>query len=74
MSFYSVIIPVYFNEESLPILYEKLTMVAEGLKRVSFEFIFVDDGSADRSFEILIHRIRDPKCGEATVWISKKKV
>ena len=53
MSLYSVIVPVYFNEESLPLLYESLIKVAEDLKKTFFEFIFIDDGSGDRSFEIL---------------------
>jgi dolichol-phosphate mannosyltransferase len=53
MNLVSVVIPVYFNEESLPILYERLAEVAKDIKRASFEFIFVDDGSGDRSFEIL---------------------
>lgn len=53
MSLLSVVIPVYFNEESLPILYERLIKVAGDLKRASFEFIFVDDGSGDGSFNIL---------------------
>lgn len=53
MSLLSVVIPVYFNEESLPILYEGLDKVSQDLKRVSFEFIFVDDGSGDKSFDVL---------------------
>ncbi len=26
----------------------------------------------ENSFKVLIHKIRDPKCGEATVWLAKK--
>jgi glycosyltransferase involved in cell wall biosynthesis len=52
----SIVIPVYNEEESLPILYQKLKAVLEKLKKSdkkSYEIIFVDDGSTDKSFEIL---------------------
>ena len=48
----SVVIPVYNEEESLPVLWPELRGVLEGL-RVSFEVVFVDDGSEDRSAEII---------------------
>lgn len=53
MKLISIVIPVYYNEESLPMLYERLNKVSEDIEGASFEFIFVDDGSGDRSFEIL---------------------
>ena len=48
----SVIIPVYNEEESLGRLYEKVTQALAPLNK-SWELILVDDGSRDRSFEIL---------------------
>ncbi len=53
----SVIIPVFNEEESLRELGERLLRVLSGLGR-SFEIILVDDGSTDRSWEILteLHR------------------
>lgn len=24
------------------------------------------------SFKVLVHKVRDPECGEATVWVAKK--
>jgi polyisoprenyl-phosphate glycosyltransferase len=48
----SVIIPCYNEEEVLPILLGRLTAALVGL-RITFEVIFVDDGSTDRTFEIL---------------------
>ncbi|MBW2040243.1 MAG: glycosyltransferase family 2 protein [Deltaproteobacteria bacterium] len=48
----SIVIPVYNEEESLRPLISELGGVLNGLDR-SYEIIFVDDGSQDRSFEIL---------------------
>jgi len=48
----SVVIPVYNEEESLKPLLQELLPVLEGLGE-SFEVVFVDDGSRDRSLEIL---------------------
>src|ERR1051326_6260760 len=44
----SVIIPVYNEEENVPILQAELRAALRG---VDHEFIFVDDGSADRTVE-----------------------
>jgi glycosyltransferase involved in cell wall biosynthesis len=49
----SVVVPVYFNEASLPILHQRLTNVASQVPQIEFEFVFVDDGSADNSFGAL---------------------
>ncbi|MEN6351612.1 MAG: glycosyltransferase family 2 protein [Syntrophomonas sp.] len=51
----SVIIPVYYNEESLQPLLIKLLEVEKNLqeKDLELEIIFVDDGSGDSSFEEL---------------------
>jgi undecaprenyl-phosphate 4-deoxy-4-formamido-L-arabinose transferase len=48
----SVVIPVYNEEENLPELGERLlaTLIAYGRP---FEIIFVDDGSSDRSWDLL---------------------
>ncbi|WAC08922.1 MAG: glycosyltransferase family 2 protein [Thermodesulfobacteriota bacterium] len=48
----SVVIPVYNEEGNLPELFRELTEVLEKLS-VSFEIIFIDDGSKDRSGAIL---------------------
>jgi dolichol-phosphate mannosyltransferase len=51
----SVVIPVYNEEENLPILIPSVTEVLEGLGK-SYEMIFVDDGSTDQSRNILRER------------------
>ncbi len=48
----SVVIPVYNEAENLVPLYEDVTDALLGLQG-SFEILFVDDGSRDRSPEIL---------------------
>jgi dolichol-phosphate mannosyltransferase len=52
----SIIIPVYYNAESLPHLFEKLRSVESELKSrsVDLQLIFVDDGSGDDSLERLL--------------------
>jgi polyisoprenyl-phosphate glycosyltransferase len=52
----SVVVPVYFNEESLPPLFEKLLRIEATLleQKIETELIFVDDGSGDRSLEELL--------------------
>ena len=53
----SVVIPVYNEEENLPPLWAELRGVLETLG-MTFEVVFVDDGSRDRSAEI-IRAMRD---------------
>jgi polyisoprenyl-phosphate glycosyltransferase len=48
----SIVIPVYGEEDNLPLLYERLTTVLTEAEP-SYEVVFVDDGSRDRSAEIL---------------------
>lgn len=48
----SVVIPIYFEEENIPVLYERLLKVVQKID-VSYEFIFVNDGSTDRSMELI---------------------
>jgi len=50
----SIVVPVYFNEKNLPETIPKLLKLRENLKNYQLELIFVDDGSKDNSFEILL--------------------
>ena len=49
----SVVIPVFNEEESLPGLFERLFPVMESLDK-SWEVVFVNDGSRDRSLALLV--------------------
>lgn len=53
MALISVVVPVYYNAESLPLLVERLSLAAEKLTEDEFEFVFTDDGSGDSSFSVL---------------------
>ena len=51
---FSVVIPVYNEEETLEFLLGRFeTLSKEYFGELDFEFIFVNDGSNDRSFSIL---------------------
>jgi len=58
----SLVISLLNEEESLPLLYSRLVEHIAREPEVDWEFVFVDDGSTDRSYEILkgIHD-RDPR-------------
>jgi glycosyltransferase involved in cell wall biosynthesis len=57
----SIIVPVYNEEENLPPLYQELRASLEPLGR-SFELLFVDDRSSDRSLAVLLGlRAVDPR-------------
>lgn len=49
----SLIIPCYNEEEVLPLFYRTIGRVAQEMSDYAWEFDFVDDGSADRTLEIL---------------------
>ncbi|MEL7655644.1 MAG: glycosyltransferase family 2 protein [Bacillota bacterium] len=49
----SLLIPVYNEEEVLPLLYEELGKVAKEASNYDFELFFIDDGSSDNSLCIL---------------------
>jgi len=48
----SIVIPVYNEELNLPTLFARLYPVLDGLGR-TYEVVFTNDGSVDRSFELL---------------------
>ena len=53
MSLYSVVVPVYNSEHTLEELYHRLEKVFRETLKEDFELILVDDGSKDRSYEIM---------------------
>ena len=49
----SLIVPCYNEEEALEYFYEEVTKVTEEIKNYEFEFLFIDDGSKDRTLEVI---------------------
>jgi dolichol-phosphate mannosyltransferase len=49
----TVVVPVYWNQATLPALLERLRSVADELLPDELEALFVDDGSGDDSYELL---------------------
>ena len=52
----SVVIPCYNEEEAIPLFYQEISKIIENLKKkITFELIFVNDGSKDKT----LIKIRD---------------
>lgn len=49
----SVIVPCYNEQESLPYFYKEIKKVEKKMDYVDFEYIFVNDGSKDKTLDIL---------------------
>ena len=49
----SIIVPCYNEEPALPFFYQEIDKVSKELKELNFEFIFVNDGSKDKTLEVL---------------------
>ena len=53
----SIVIPVYNEEENIPVLYDRIKSVMKKLNK-GYDIIFIDAGSTDSSFKVLegLHR------------------
>ena len=49
----SIIIPTYNEEDSLPVLYERLKKLIDNISNYEFEILFVNDGSKDKTLQII---------------------
>ncbi len=49
----SIIIPAYNEEESLPILRDRIEKLMNSMENYEFEILFVNDGSKDKTIEII---------------------
>lgn len=54
MQTFSIIIPVYYNELNLTETIPQLLALQDHLHNFHLELVFVDDGSGDKSFDILL--------------------
>ena len=48
----SIVVPCYNEEESIEIFYNETMKVLKSIKQTTYEFVFVNDGSKDRTLEI----------------------
>lgn len=49
----SIVVPCFNEEEAIPIFYEETLKVLKTMSLLSYEFVFVDDGSSDRTLAVL---------------------
>lgn len=62
-SMISIVIPCFNEEEALPVYYREMKKVMEQMKGISFELLFVDDGSSDGTLDWMrgVHK-EDERC------------
>lgn len=57
----SVIVPCFNEEESIPFFYREIKKIEKQMSDVRFEYIFVDDGSKDKTLELIkVYAKKDP--------------
>lgn len=49
----SLIVPCYNEEQALPFLYKEIVKLSEEMPEQEFEFIFINDGSKDKTLSLL---------------------
>ena len=49
----SIIIPAYNEEESLPILYDRIKKLIDSMNNYEFEVLFINDGSKDKTIRLI---------------------
>ena len=47
------IVPCFNEEEVIPIFYKEIKKVSSEMKEVDFEYLFIDDGSSDKTLKLL---------------------
>lgn len=52
----TLLIPVYNEEDVLPVLFDRLDAFTKTIKNYKFEYLFVNDGSRDKTLEIIKKR------------------
>jgi len=67
----SVVVPVYFNEESIPELTARFEELAARNPQLDFEFVFVDDDSKDNSYKLLLSYLHTSKHNVKVLKLSK---
>lgn len=47
----SIVVPCYNEEESVPLFYKEMDSISQSLNHTLFEFLFINDGSSDKTLE-----------------------
>lgn len=58
----SIVIPMYFEEEVVTECYNRLLKVVNALNNYTYEFIFVNDGSTDKTLPLLTDIAKENPC------------
>lgn len=53
MNTISIIVPCYNEQQTLPLFYKEIVSIIEKMNYINFEIIFIDDGSNDKTLDIL---------------------
>ncbi len=51
----SIVLPIFNEQENIPVLYNELIKTLLTMPQYSYELIFVDDGSADNSWDAILN-------------------
>ena len=57
----SVIVPCYNEELAIPYFYEEICKVSKKMDYLDFEYIFIDDGSKDKTLDVIKKYRKDDK-------------
>lgn len=49
----SIVVPCYNEEKTVPYFYAEITKITKEMPKLEFEFLFIDDGSNDKTMDIL---------------------
>jgi dolichol-phosphate mannosyltransferase len=49
----TIIIPIFNEEKNIPVLFSRLEKVRNSIQNLKFKYLFINDGSNDKSFDIL---------------------
>ena len=70
----SIIIPVYYNQDNLLPLYADLKEKVLTKLKIDYELIFVDDGSKDNSYKVMLDLAKlDNKIKTIKLYSSKRR-
>ncbi len=54
MKLLSIVVSCYNEEDALPLFYEEVNKISKEMKKsLNFEFVFVNDGSSDKTLEVM---------------------